>query len=174
MYNKMFIIALSLSLILHFSLLGISFFGGDPSKVVLERQAVFVTLQDREEHDHAAEMNESVSNAASTPNFGFSVELMNSNIRYSDYILSVKRRIEERWSYPSSSFTNGERGVTTVRFSISSSGDLVDYVIVSSSGFPVLDRAALDVICSAAPFGPFPSHMKISRINIVAEFYYGM
>ncbi|MCX7816937.1 MAG: energy transducer TonB [Syntrophales bacterium] len=172
MYNKTLTIALSLSLIIHLSILGVSFFESKPATKVLERSSIFVNLYD--EGGHGAVVEGHDSKDVSILNADVSIALLPSDVSYRDYILSVKRRIEERWLYSGSAFTHGEKGVTTIRFSISSSGDLVDYTIVSSSGFPVLDRTALDVICSAAPFGPFPSHIKISQINVVAEFYYGI
>jgi protein TonB len=49
-------------------------------------------------------------------------------------------------AYPKSSLRNEEQGTVTVRFTVAPTGRLVKQQILRSSGFPELDRAAMDAL----------------------------
>jgi protein TonB len=44
--------------------------------------------------------------------------------------------------------------------------------VEQSSGLPILDHAAMEAVRGAAPFPPFPEHITLKRLSIVANFDY--
>lgn len=109
-----------------------------------------------------------------TPYREETVTLGNREPRYRDYLRRVKGKIERRWTYPGKAFERGERGVTTVKFSINSGGALVANSIMGTSGYGLLDETALNVIRAAAPYDPLPREFNLSRLHIVASFHYNL
>jgi TonB family protein len=93
---------------------------------------------------------------------------------YRDYLLHVRRKIEQLWSYPSQAIAEQEEGNTEIRFTIDANGSLSGYRITITSGSAVLDRGALDVVKAAAPFAPLPAEYNLSRLHITATFSYRM
>jgi TonB family protein len=102
------------------------------------------------------------------------VTLGSRESRYRDYLKKVKVRIDNRWTYPGTAFAKGERGVTTIKFSIDNDGSLAQYFVMTSSGYSLLDECALNVVKAAAPYDPLPRTYKISRLNIIASFHYNL
>lgn len=109
-----------------------------------------------------------------TPSREETITLGSREPKYQDYLRKVKSRIERRWTYPGKAFARGERGVTTVRFSISAGGSLVSNNVMGSSGYGLLDQTALNVIQAAAPYDPLPREFNLSRLNIIADFHYSL
>lgn len=100
------------------------------------------------------------------------VDLNTENSNYTPYLKRIKRKIDYTWRYPKLSFESGEEGTTIVKFSINQDGALVAGNIISSSGAKLLDQGVLDAIQSAAPYGPMPRNIQLSRLNIIATFHY--
>jgi TonB family protein len=100
------------------------------------------------------------------------VDLANPGGKYRAYLRELRQRIESRWAYPQDSYSRNETGTTVVRFSIQSDGALAATDVVSSSGYESLDRGALAVVQSAAPYSPFPETFNLSTLHIVAKFEY--
>lgn len=98
--------------------------------------------------------------------------LNTSELKYHRYLLSMKRKIEAYWDYPSSSVRNGEQGILTIDFTIIKSGGIEHMEVVKSSNYPTLDDAAATAIKLASPFSPFPLEFDIERVNIHATFEY--
>ena len=71
---------------------------------------------------------------------------------YRPYLIGVKRRIWERWSTPVMPKNSAPKGVLLVEFTLARSGRLSSSGVRETSGFPALDRAALDAVVRAAPF----------------------
>ncbi len=78
------------------------------------------------------------------------------------YLDSWKRRIEAVGDeyFPELGELNGVTGSPTLEVSIEASGQLAEVVIRKSSGSPVLDKAALDILRRASPFDPFPEEIR--------------
>jgi len=100
------------------------------------------------------------------------VDLGSQDSRYRFYLLKIKKRIENRWKYPTAALQRKESGTTTVKFSIAKNGASSSQDIVSSSGSQLLDEYTLSVIRAAAPYDRLPEDMDLSRLNIVAVFHY--
>ncbi|MFQ5466069.1 MAG: energy transducer TonB, partial [Thermodesulfobacteriota bacterium] len=98
--------------------------------------------------------------------------LNTSELKYQSYILNMKRKIELRWRYPEMAVANGWQGILSIDFSINRDGSLGDVVVKKSSGYPVLDDAAVTALRLAGPYPPFPEDFFVERINIKAQFEY--
>ena len=78
------------------------------------------------------------------------------------YLESWKRKIEAvgNLNYPAKAKAEGIYGRLRVLVSIYPNGQLKEARILSSSGHPVLDQAALNIIDLASPFAPFPTTLR--------------
>ncbi len=78
------------------------------------------------------------------------------------YLESWKRKIEAvgNLNYPAKAKAEGIYGRLRVLVSIYPNGQLKEARILSSSGHPVLDQAALNIIDLALPFAPFPTALR--------------
>ncbi len=74
------------------------------------------------------------------------------------YLDSWKRRVEAVGAayFPELGDLRGVGGNPTLEVSIDSKGNLLEVIIRKSSGSPVIDQAALDILTRASPFDPFP------------------
>jgi protein TonB len=77
------------------------------------------------------------------------------------YLAAVRARIEAAKRYPFAAEQRRIQGVATVRFRLSPDGGLLSEPTIStSSGFSILDRAALQAVQQAAPFPRFPGPVE--------------
>ena len=93
---------------------------------------------------------------------------------YRDYLLQVRRKIEQLWSYPPQAIAEQEEGNAEIRFTIDANGSLSEYHVTTTSGSTVLDQGALAVVKAAAPYAPLPAEYNLSRLHITATFSYRM
>jgi len=81
--------------------------------------------------------------------------------RYSDFLVHVKRRIQERWGYPcvpdraqhTCEYLNAH---LVVEFGILKSGQVQYVDVVRSSGYALYDDRAVSAIWAASPYPPIP------------------
>jgi TonB family protein len=99
------------------------------------------------------------------------VDLNNREQRYRPYLRDVREKIERSWIYPEEASSRKEQGTTVIRFSLADTGELVDTVIIRSSGVPSLDEATLQAI-RTSHFAPIPENFQLSRLNVIATFEY--
>jgi protein TonB len=100
------------------------------------------------------------------------IDLDNREPHYVDYLALLKRRIERVWGYPPEAANSGISGDLLLIFTLNKSGSLIDLRLIRSSGFPVLDEAAIRAVKLAAPYDPFPPYMGTDPWNIRASFTY--
>lgn len=77
------------------------------------------------------------------------------------YLDNWKRRIEAVGAayFPELGDLRDVGGNPTLEVSIDSSGNLLEVIIRKSSGSPIIDQAALDILTRASPFDPFPNEI---------------
>ncbi len=82
--------------------------------------------------------------------------------RIAAYLGQWKRKVEQvgTLNFPRQARTRGLSGNPTLEVVVSASGDLEDVMIRSSSGEPILDDAAIEILRIAAPFDPFPDFLR--------------
>jgi protein TonB len=87
-------------------------------------------------------------------------------LKHFSYLIGVKRKIELLFSVPFFMPNNGSVGIPIIGFTIRRNGVLSEAVLLRSSGYAVLDKALLDAVRRAAPYGPFPNHLPDPEISI--------
>ena len=105
---------------------------------------------------------------------GKTLNLNTSELRYANYLINMKRRIELYWEYPEVASRSGWHGRLFINFTIKKDGTLGDITLAKSSGYPVLDDAAITALKLAAPFSAFPENFGIEQINIKGQFEYAI
>jgi protein TonB len=103
---------------------------------------------------------------------GEAISLDTKESRYASYFTRIKRQIELVWDYPNEAQRKGMTGELTLRFQISRDGNLMNVRLINSSGYNVLDEAALQAVKSAAPYYPFPVTIDRENLPILANFIY--
>jgi len=103
---------------------------------------------------------------------GEAISLDTKESKYASYFTRIKRQIELAWSYPNEAQRKGITGELTLRFQISRDGNLMNVQLINSSGYNVLDEAALQAVKSAAPYYPFPVTINRDTLPILANFIY--
>ena len=83
-----------------------------------------------------------------------------------EFLSDVRRRIESNKTYPPTAIDAGIEGSSGVRMTITKDGQLEKVEIVDSSGYEILDKAALQSVRSAAPFPPIPKNIGREKIEM--------
>jgi len=92
------------------------------------------------------------------------------------YLLDWRQRLEAVGNqyYPQASVRYGMYGDLRMLVVIRSDGSLEDIQILSSSGYAVLDEAAIKIVRMAAPYSPFPPELKATtdKLEIVRTWHF--
>lgn len=97
-----------------------------------------------------------------------SADTRESNI--AAYLDGWKRRIERVGEAYLPKMARGLSGSPTLEVSIDASGQLASVIIRKSSGSPILDQAALDILRRASPFDPFPAEVSEDYDRLVFAY----
>ncbi|MDL1971394.1 MAG: energy transducer TonB [Candidatus Desulfofervidaceae bacterium] len=88
------------------------------------------------------------------------------------YLANVRLQIERHKEYPLWARRYGIEGKVIVAFSLKRNGQLEGLKIEKSSGYSLLDKAALKTIRSSAPFPAFPSGLNKNMITLQIPIYF--
>ncbi|AEA34034.1 energy transducer TonB [Hippea maritima] len=100
------------------------------------------------------------------------ISIGTQELKYASYMAKLKNKIQDVWVYPQQAIQTGQQGALLILFSIGKDGRLVRLKLIRSSGYPILDNAALQAIKDASPFAPLPKRFGIDVLNIYATFEY--
>ncbi|MBE9529194.1 MAG: energy transducer TonB, partial [Proteobacteria bacterium] len=100
------------------------------------------------------------------------LQLNTTELIYQKYLLYVRDRVGFFWEYPIAAAMNGWQGKLTVDFVIARDGKITEVTIDRSSGYPVLDDAAITAIKLAGPFFTFPENFVLNSFNVKYQFEY--
>lgn len=103
---------------------------------------------------------------------GKTLQLNTAELKYQKYLLDMKRKIEFYWDYPALAARNGWQGSLFLNFTINRDGTVSAVRLERSSGYPMLDDAAITAIRLAAPFPPFPADFTVEDLSIKGQFQY--
>ena len=92
------------------------------------------------------------------------------------YLLDWQQRLETVGNhyYPQASVRYGIYGSLRMLVVIQQDGSLEDIQILSSSGYAVLDEAAVTIVRMAAPYSPFPPELRATadKLEIVRTWHF--
>ncbi len=83
-----------------------------------------------------------------------------------DYLDRLRRWLGKYKHYPEAALKQKQEGRLVVSFAILRDGTVVNPQIERSSGFPLLDQAALKMLQDASPVPPLPSTYRAPRVEV--------
>ncbi len=94
-----------------------------------------------------------------------------------DLLVSFFKRLRDNvylvWNYPEEAAVSGQQGTCLLRITVNHDGTLARRPEVrESSGWPILDREAVEAVIKAAPYGPLPRAYPNETLSIFAFFQY--
>ncbi|HEY7574379.1 MAG TPA: TonB family protein [Thermoanaerobaculia bacterium] len=89
------------------------------------------------------------------------------------YAAEMVRRIKLHWDVPDIARI-GIKGKVTIRFYILADGRVEGATILSRSGVPPFDYAALQAIVTSSPFRPLPKDLGSEREGVTVTFFYNI
>ena len=81
------------------------------------------------------------------------------------YRAALSAWLESHKRYPDSARSRGEEGRAVLRFRVDRSGRVLNYAVVSSTGYADLD-ASIDAMMRGAILPPFPADMTASDVEV--------
>lgn len=105
---------------------------------------------------------------------GRSITMDTQELKYLTYLARVREKVESAWEYPRLARHEGWQGNLYIRFTIRRDGRLGPVTLLRSSGYPVLDDAALAALRDAIPFDQFPKVWEEPDLTITGNFIYTM
>jgi len=109
-----------------------------------------------------AELDEQSRNYARMPRVRRLTSVATREAADAAYLMEWRQRVEAVGNryYPEASVRYGLYGSLRLLVSIRSDGSLADIRVLSSSGYAVLDEAAIKIVRMAAPYAPFPEELR--------------
>jgi protein TonB len=92
--------------------------------------------------------------------------------RYAGYLKKLKERIQGIWVYPPEASARGIYGDLRIRFTIKKNGKLGEIELVRTSGYKMLDDAAMKALKNGEPYWPLPDDWGVESYTIVGHFVY--
>jgi TonB family protein len=88
------------------------------------------------------------------------------------YLGLIQQRVNTYFIYPQEAQANGWEGIVKVRFTVAQDGRIKEIDIAESSGYPLLDAAAIFAIKDASPY-PFPKdYIGRDELEVILPIHY--
>ena len=94
--------------------------------------------------------------------------------RFAGYMRKLKEKIESIWEYPPEAIRNGRYGDLKISFTIKKDGRLGAIELERTSGYKMLDDAAIKAIRDGEPYWPIPDDWGMDSYTIHGHFFYTM
>jgi len=101
-----------------------------------------------------------------------SITFDTSDYKYAGYMRKLKEKIESIWVYPPEAQAKGWYGDLKIRFTIKKDGKLGAVELERTSGYPVLDKAAIKALKDCEPYWPVPEEWGMDSYTILGHFVY--
>ncbi len=92
--------------------------------------------------------------------------------KYYGYMQRLREKIEGIWKYPAEAAQRRLNGELYIRFTIKKDGRLGPVDLVHTSGYKVLDDAAIRALRDADPYWPLPDSWNEDSLTITGHFVY--
>jgi len=99
------------------------------------------------------------------------VSMQYVKLKYQSYFYKFARRLYQVWLYPRAAAYRGEHGTVRIKFSIARDGMISGIKVVKSSGYPDLDREAVQALKKTAGV-PLPPSYELNFLRVDAYFQY--
>jgi protein TonB len=96
------------------------------------------------------------------------------NYLYRGYLSMLRQKIESIWVYPPEAAAKGIYGDLQIQFTIRKDGTLGAVELVRTSGYQMLDAAAIKALKDGAPYWPLPDSWGKREYTIRGHFVYNM
>lgn len=93
-----------------------------------------------------------------------------------DYLDRVRRRLREFERYPDAALKQKQEGTVTLAITVARDGTVLAATVAHSSGFPLIDQAAVQMAHDASPLPPFPANYtrQEGKIDIPVRYEIGL
>ena len=102
------------------------------------------------------------------------ISIATKDIKYASYMAHIKQLVQSVWIYPEEALEKGQSGMLYLVFVINKNGTLDSVKLIRTSGYGILDSAAINALHEASPFPPIPKRLDIDRLKIYASFRYNL
>ncbi|MGD0283858.1 MAG: energy transducer TonB [Dissulfurispiraceae bacterium] len=92
--------------------------------------------------------------------------------KYYGYMQRLREKIEGIWKYPAEAAQRRLNGDLYIRFTIKKDGRLGAVELVHTSGYEILDAAAIRALRDADPYWPLPDSWNQDSLTITGHFVY--
>lgn len=92
--------------------------------------------------------------------------------KYYGYMQRLREKIEGAWKYPAEAAESKLNGELYIRFTIKRDGRLGAVELVHTSGYTILDDAAVRALKDADPYWPLPDSWNEDSLTITGRFVY--
>ena len=94
--------------------------------------------------------------------------------RYAGYMRKLKEKIENIWIYPPEARARGLYGDLKIRFVIEKDGRIGLIELVRTSGYKMLDDAAMKALKDGEPYWPLPEEWGMESYPVLGHFIYNI
>lgn len=91
-----------------------------------------------------------------------------------EYLAYIRQVIDQRKIYPKNAKKLGQSGTAEVSFTVMSDGTIASVSLSSSSGFTLLDNAAVQILTQLAKVKPIPNELVKSSLEITIPIEYAI
>jgi protein TonB len=94
--------------------------------------------------------------------------------RFAGYMTKLKEKIESIWVYPPDAAQRGIYGDLKIQFTINKDGTLGEVKLIRTSGYKMLDDAAIEALRDGQPYWPLPDSWHMKSYTILGHFVYSL
>jgi protein TonB len=94
--------------------------------------------------------------------------------RFAGYMTKLKEKIESIWVYPPDAAQRGIYGDLKIQFTINKDGTLGEVRLIRTSGYKMLDDAAIKALRDGEPYWPLPDSWDMKSYTILGHFVYSL
>lgn len=91
-----------------------------------------------------------------------------------NYFRTLMAHLANYKDYPAEAKKNKQQGIVTVQFTINTRGEILNYSIKKSSGYELLDKAALSLLQKASPAPALPTSFNKDELTLAIPIDYSL